>query len=128
MSLVHPLARVIGRGSAKSGVQHWWVQRLTAIALVPLTLWALFAVAGKAGLGHAAVHAWLADPLNAALMVAWVVCMLYHAQLGLQVVIEDYVHTPWLEMGCQIAVKFACALGIIVAVLSILRIVIGGAG
>ena len=126
MSLVHPLAHVLGRGSAKSGVHHWWVQRLTAMALVPLTLWVVFAVVGTAGTGHAEVSAWLADPLNASLMVAWVVSMLYHAQLGLQVVIEDYVYTPWLEIACQIAVKFAAALGIIVSVLSILRVVVGG--
>ncbi len=126
MSLVHPLAHVMGRGSAKSGVHHWWVQRLTALALVPLTVWVVFAVTGAADGGYTEIRAWLADPLNASLMVAWTVTMLYHAQLGLQVVIEDYVYTPWLEISCQVAVKFGAALGIILSVLSILRVVIGG--
>ena len=126
MNLVHPLAKVIGQGSAKSGVHHWWAQRLTAIALVPLTLWVVFGLYALAGADYGTVQAWVADPWHAALLIAWVLAMLHHAQLGLQVVIEDYVHVPWAEITLHILIKFAAILGMIVAVLSIARVVLGG--
>ena len=122
MSLVHPLARVLGKGAAKSGVHHWWVQRVTAIALVPLTLWVIASLLGLKGGDHDDAVAWMSSPVNAALLISWVVVMLHHAQLGLQVVIEDYIHTPWMEMTAHLLVKFAMTLGMVVAAISILRV------
>ena len=127
MSLVHPLAKVLGLGSAKSGVQHWWLQRITAIGLLPLTLWVVWAAVTMGGTEHAIVLAWMSSPINAALLLIWTVVMLYHAQLGIQVVVEDYVSVPAAAMFLHIATKFAVAVGIVISVLSILRIALGGA-
>ena len=87
-----PLGRAIGLGSAKEGVDHWWAQRITAIALVPLTLWFVIAVIRLAGADRAALVAWLHHPLPAVTMVLLLTAGFYHSALGLQVVIEDYVH------------------------------------
>lgn len=127
MSLVHPLKKVMGSGSAKAGVGHWRAQRITAIALIPLTLWLLLVVDGLRGAPYFVFVAFMGSPLNAALLIAWVVAMLYHAQLGLQVVVEDYVHTPWLEISLQLAIKFLAFFGIVVSILSVARIVVEGA-
>ncbi|MDX1569903.1 MAG: succinate dehydrogenase, hydrophobic membrane anchor protein [Xanthomonadales bacterium] len=126
MRLVHPLATARGKGPAKSGVEHWWMQRLTAIALVPLMIWFVSAMAGLAGASHEDATIWLTDPLNAALMIAFIVAAFHHAQLGLQVVIEDYIHGPLWEYGLLISVKLLAILATIVAVLSILRVMFGG--
>ena len=94
-----PLARVRGLGSAKSGTHHWWMQRLTAVALVPLTLWLVASLINVATADHATVIAWLGSPLAAVLLCALIVAIFYHGQLGLQVVLEDYVHTEWLKLA-----------------------------
>lgn len=75
-----------------SGVGHWWVQRLTAVALIPLTLWFMFALIGRLDDGYAAVHAWVATPVIAIAIALYLASMLIHARLGMQVVLEDYVH------------------------------------
>jgi len=123
MSLRDPLATARGLGSAKSGTGHWMSQRITAVALVPLSLW--FTIAAF-GLGeYADARSFLAQPLNAVLCAALVGCVFYHAQLGLQVVIEDYIHVRWLEIGLQIAVKFIAFLAALASLLAIVRIVLG---
>ena len=93
MSLRTPLGRVRGLGSAKEGTAHWWAQRLTAIALVPLVLWFAVSLIVLAGADHATVAAWLRDPVAAVLMLLLILAGFHHAQLGMQVVIEDYVHS-----------------------------------
>jgi succinate dehydrogenase / fumarate reductase membrane anchor subunit len=119
------LGRVRGLGSAKEGVHHWWMQRLTAVALVPLVLWFAIAVIAHTGQDYAAVHAWLASPLTFGLMVLLVGATFHHAQLGLQVVIEDYVHNEALKIAAILAVKFASlALGL-AAVVALLVIAFG---
>ena len=126
MSLRTPLARVRGLGSAKEGTAHWWAQRLTAIALVPLVLWFAVSVIVLAGADHATVAAWLRDPVAAVLMLLLVLAGFHHAQLGVQVVIEDYVHTEWLKLALVTGVRFAAvALGI-GAAFSVLKIALGG--
>ncbi len=123
MNLRDPLASVRGLGSAKAGTGHWMSQRITAVALLPLSLW--FAVMAF-GLGeYADARSFLAQPFNAVLSAALVGCLFYHAQLGLQVVIEDYVHLRWLEIGLQIAVKFIAILAALASLLAIVRIVLG---
>ncbi|MFK7957781.1 MAG: succinate dehydrogenase, hydrophobic membrane anchor protein [Lysobacterales bacterium] len=126
MNLEHPLARVIGTGSAKSGVEHWWLQRLTAIALVPLTLWVVVLLLKTATVDYASATAVVANPISAALLIMWVVAMLWHAQLGLQVVVEDYIHNPWMEFTAHVVVKMAALLGVVISVIAILKIATGG--
>ncbi len=125
MSLRTPLGRVRGLGSAKQGTDHFWAQRLTAIALVPLALWFVAALAAHAGADHATAKAWLAEPFSAVVMVLLVVTGFHHAQLGLQVVIEDYVSTEWVKVFSIIVVKLgALALGV-AAIFSVLKIAFG---
>ena len=121
-----PLGRALGLGSAKEGVEHWWLQRVTAVALVPLTLWFVAGLVAHVGLERDAVAAWLRSPLVAAAMVLLIVATFLHAALGLQVVIEDYVHREGTKIAGIMTMKLALwALGA-AAVLSVLRVAFGG--
>lgn len=122
MSLRHPVATARGLGSAKDGVSHWWMQRLTAIALGLLTPWFVVFAVGLIGADQMTVRASIAQPLTAVLLLAFVIALFWHARLGLQVVIEDYVHGK-LEFALQVVVKFAYTLAVIASVLAIGRIV-----
>lgn len=126
MSLTHPIARARGLGSAKDGTHHWWLQRLTAVALALLSPWFVILAVGLLGADHAAVRATLAQPLNATLMLAFVISLFWHARLGLQVVVEDYIHVRWLEVTLQVAILFACALATLASIIAIARIAIAG--
>jgi succinate dehydrogenase / fumarate reductase membrane anchor subunit len=106
MNFRTPLARVRGLGSAKSGTHHWWMQRLTAIALVPLSLWFVASLVAVVTADHATALEWLRSPLAAILCCALIVAVFYHAQLGLQVVLEDYVHTEWIKLFAIVTTKF----------------------
>ena len=121
MSLRDPLATVRGLGSARHGVQHWWAQRMTAVALMLLTPWFVWLVLNVAGQEICVVRAYIAHPVNATLLLAFVISLLWHARLGLQVVVEDYVHGA-LELTLQIVIKLAYALAAIAAVIAIGRI------
>jgi succinate dehydrogenase / fumarate reductase membrane anchor subunit len=121
VSLRDPLATARGLGSAKNGTGHWWVQRLTAGALLLLTPWFAWLLLGLLGADQYATRMTLAQPLNATLLLAYVLALFWHAQLGLQVVIEDYVH-GWLEIALQVAAKFACALAALASAIAIGRI------
>ena len=112
MNLRNPLARAKGLGSAKDGTTHWWHQRLTAIALALLTPWFVVFAVGLLGADQAAVQATVARPLTATLLAAFVLSLFWHARLGLQVVVEDYVHGA-LELVLQVAIKFVYALAAI---------------
>jgi succinate dehydrogenase / fumarate reductase membrane anchor subunit len=120
-----PLKNVRGLGSAQSGVRHWWLQRLTAVALVPLSLWFLCAAAGLAHADYATVRAAIGQPVHAVLLVALVVSLFWHGALGLQVVIEDYIHTRWQEVALQIAVRFGAFLAAVACIFAIARIALG---
>ncbi|MFM9863762.1 MAG: succinate dehydrogenase, hydrophobic membrane anchor protein [Micropepsaceae bacterium] len=124
MSIQTPLGRVRGLGSAKSGVEHFWHQRLTAAALVPLTIWFVWIVARYAGAPHADVVAVLGHPINAALMLLFVVAGLYHMALGLQVVIEDYITAKGAKIASLFLVNFAAFAIAMVCVVAVLRIAI----
>lgn len=126
MSLRTPLGRVRGLGSAKDGVAHWWAQRVTAVALLPLLLWLTASLAASAGMDHAAAREWLSSPLTAILMILLIGTGFHHAQLGVQVVIEDYVHTEWLKTASIMAVKLAAVALAVAGVFSILMIAFGG--
>jgi succinate dehydrogenase membrane anchor subunit len=122
MTMRTPISRVRGLGSAKDGTHHWWMQRLTAIALVPLSIWFVVSMICLANADHAAVSAWLATPLTAVLMLLFVVATFYHLQLGLQVVVEDYIHGEGAKMVCLIGLKLGSfALGV-AAVFAVLKV------
>ena len=126
MTLENPLARVRGLGSAKAGAKHWWAQRITAVALVPLTLWFVYSALSLAGADYAAAKAWLADPVNAILMVLSVIATFHHLQLGLQVVVEDYVHCEILKIASLIAIKLGSFALAVAAVFSVCKVAFGG--
>jgi succinate dehydrogenase / fumarate reductase, membrane anchor subunit len=120
-----PLGRVIGLGSAKEGVTHWWAQRLTAIALVPLTLWFIAGLIGITGADRVTVVAWLHNPLRAIATILMLFALFYHMALGMQVVVEDYVHTEWSKLTLLVLNKFiAIALGT-GGIFAVLRIAFG---
>jgi succinate dehydrogenase / fumarate reductase, membrane anchor subunit len=121
-SLRSPLGRVRGLGSAKEGVAHWWAQRLTALALIPLTLWFVISVISLAGAGHARTVAWIAAPVPAVLLVLLIAATFYHAVLGLQVVIEDYIHNEALRLGLIIVVKAAAVVLGAAAIFAVLKL------
>ncbi|MEA2739943.1 MAG: succinate dehydrogenase / fumarate reductase, rane anchor subunit [Acetobacteraceae bacterium] len=117
-----PLGRARGLGSARAGSHHWWAQRLTSLALVPLTLWFVFSVVHLSGASHQLVIDWLSAPLTLGLMLALVVATFHHLQLGVQVVIEDYVHDERAKLGAVLAVKALCVLLALVCIVSVLKI------
>jgi succinate dehydrogenase / fumarate reductase membrane anchor subunit len=117
-----PLGRARGLGSARAGSHHWWAQRLTALALVPLTLWFIFSVIHLSGASHQVVIDWLSTPLTLGLMLALIVATFHHLQLGVQVVIEDYVHEERAKMASVLAVKAVCVLLALVCIVSVLKI------
>ena len=102
-----PLGRAIGLGSAKEGVEHWWAQRITALALVPLALWFVVAIIALAGADRALLVDWLRHPIPAVLLVLLLIGTFYHGALGLQVVIEDYVENETLRFGMLIIMRLA---------------------
>ena len=117
-----PLGRARGLGSAKAGSRHWWAQRLTAIALLPLTLWFIWSVIHLSGASHQGVIDWMSAPLTLGLMLALVVTTFHHLQLGLQVVLEDYVHNEPLKVGAVLLMKALCVLLALVCFVSVLKI------
>jgi len=121
-----PIGRARGWGAAHAGVGHWWMQRLTAVALLPLTLWFLWFLAHLLEADHQSLRAWLASPWQGGLLLAYLLAAGYHAALGLQVVIEDYVHHPALRLGALLAVKLGLAFLTLVAAVALIRIVAGG--
>ena len=121
-----PLARVRGLGSAKEGVGHWWAQRLTALALIPLSLWFVISVVAHSGADYQAMRDWVGSPLVAGLLILLIVSTFYHVYLGLQVVIEDYVHSEVVKIASLIVIKGLAILLTVVALLSVMSILFGG--
>jgi succinate dehydrogenase / fumarate reductase, membrane anchor subunit len=120
-----PLGRAIGLGSAKGGVTGWWVQRITAVALVPLGLWLAGSLIAVINSDYDAVIGWLSSPVATVLMVLLLAALFYHTALGLQVVIEDYVHS-WAKIPALIAMRLACCALTVIGVLATLRIALVG--
>jgi succinate dehydrogenase / fumarate reductase membrane anchor subunit len=119
-----PLARATGLGAAKRGAQHWMVQRITAVALVPLTLWFVASIIAHAGSDHAAFIAWLRTPFAAGGMILLLIALFHHTALGLQVVIEDYVHSG-ARFAVVIAVQLCCYGLAVVGIIATLRVAFG---
>lgn len=120
-----PLKRARGLGSAKDGTGHFLWQRITAIAVALLGIYLLGLLLGLGGADYDRARAIVASPLNATLLIAFLVAAFWHAKLGVQVVIEDYVHTPLLAGMAHLANIFVCALAAIAGVLAVLRIALG---
>jgi len=121
-----PTKRALGLGSAKSGTHHWWMQRVSAVAMVILVLWFAFSAAVIAGSGHAEVVAWIGSPVVAGMLILLIATLYFHAQLGLQVVIEDYVPHHGLQLAGVYAVKFLAIILALTGILAVLRIALGG--
>lgn len=117
-----PLGRARGLGSARAGAVHWWMQRLTSLALIPLTLWFLCAMVRMIGATRQDVVSWMAGPLPIVLMIALVIATFHHLQAGLQVVIEDYVTRDWLRIGSILLVKGLSLLLALACIVSVLRL------
>lgn len=120
------MSRVRGLGAAHAGTAHWWSMRISAIALVPLTLWFVFSVASLVGAPHADFVAWVQNPVVAGLLILFILVGLKHSVQGLQVVFEDYIHCE----GMRIAVLLVCAavhvVAAVVCVLAVLMILLKG--
>ena len=119
------LARVRGLGSAKEGVHHWWVQRLTALALIPLSIWLVASLVALTGGSYAAVRAWLGQPVTVGLLVLLLAATFHHGQLGVQVVIEDYVHHEGTKIALIILVKAAAVVLALAGILAVLFVAFG---
>jgi succinate dehydrogenase / fumarate reductase, membrane anchor subunit len=124
-SMRSPLARALGFGSAKDGVEHWWMERVSAVALVPLTLWFVASIIAHTGSDYATFIVWLRTPLASILMILLLIALFYHTALGLQVVIEDYVHSG-VKFAALVAVRLGCFALATSGIVAALRIAFGG--
>jgi succinate dehydrogenase / fumarate reductase membrane anchor subunit len=120
-----PLARASGLGSAKEGVEQWWMERVSAVALVPLSLWFVASIIAHTGSDYVTFIAWLKAPLASILMVLLLIALFYHTALGLQVVIEDYVHSG-ARFATLVAVRLGCTAFAAAGIIAVLRIDFGG--
>lgn len=119
-----PLARAQGLGSARGGVKHWWAQRVTAVALLPLSLWFAAAIIAHTGSDYGAFVIWIGTPLTISLMSLLLTGLFYHTALGLQVVVEDYVHSD-VRFAAIVAIRLICIALAVIGILSVLRIAFG---
>ena len=122
MSLRSPLGHARGLGSAKEGVQHFWAQRLTAVALVPLTLWFVFSIAQISAASYTGVIHWVRTPTVAVTLVLFLTALLYHSALGVQVVIEDYVHHEGVKLASLVLMKFAHIAVAVASIFAVLKV------
>ncbi len=120
-----PLSRARGLGSAKEGVQHWWGQRVSALALVPLGLWFCASLVGLAGAGRGALVAWLHGPAAAILTILTIAAVFYHGVLGVQVVIEDYAPSEGTKVACIIAARLLALLLAVAGIYAVLKLALG---
>ncbi len=120
-----PLANARGLGSAKDGTDHFWRQRVTAVALVPLSIWFISSLVALAGANHATLIGWLKMPVNATAMALFIGTGFVHLRLGLQVVIEDYIHADGTKIVFLILNNFFCVVAGLVSVLAVLKIFLG---
>lgn len=119
------LATARGLGSAKTGTSHFWAQRVSAVALVPLTVWFVICLAMQFGASYSSVTGWLSSPFQATLLVLYLVAVFYHAKLGLQAVVEDYVHEEKLKLATLILLQLIYILMGVAAIVSVIVISVG---
>ena len=125
MSLRSPLGRVLGMGSAKDGTGHWWAQRVSSVALIPLTLWFLYSLIALPALDYVTVKAWLALPISSFLAVLSVIVLTHHSYLGTTVVVEDYVHGAGIKVVTLMGLRFLYVLFGGASIFAILRVAFG---
>ena len=125
MSSITPLGRARGLGAARGGVGHWKLQRLTAMSNAVLVLWFVFSAMALAGASYEEVRAWLASPVTATLMILLVLSVFQHAPLGLQVIIEDYVHHPGARIAALVLVRLVVAGLAVACIVAILTVALG---
>ena len=123
-----PLSRARGLGSAKHGVSTWIFERVSSLALIPLVLWSVFSGLKLASAGYDGARMWLQSPLNAVLTVLLLVVGIWHMQVGLRVIIEDYISKPFSKAALLLLNLFVCGLGGALAVFSILKVALSAAG
>jgi succinate dehydrogenase / fumarate reductase, membrane anchor subunit len=121
-----PIAKVRGLGAARTGLQHWKMQRLTAISNVLLVLWFMFSAMALSGSGYDQVRAWLASPVTASLVVLVIISTFYHARLGLQVVVEDYVHHEGARLASLVAIALIVLALAVICIVAVLKVAVGG--
>jgi succinate dehydrogenase / fumarate reductase membrane anchor subunit len=119
-----PLGRVMGLGSAKAGYGHWWTERVTAVALVPLSVWFAASLIAHSGSGYEAFVGWIGSPVTTVLMILLLIALFWHAALGLQVVIEDYVHSG-AKVWALLATRFVCFGLAMTGIVATLRVAVG---
>lgn len=125
MSLQSPLGRARGLGSAKDGTHHWWVMRISSIAILPLSLWLVVGLGSVSGQGYEAAAAWISTPWNLTLMVLTIAVLFHHVQLGVSTIVEDYVHQEAMKVAGVIAVKFLTVLLALASIMAVLRVAFG---
>ncbi len=121
-----PLSVARGLGSSNDGLGHWWIQRLTALGLVPLVLWFVVSIVTLSGQNHEQVIAWFQSPLHSILLGIFLVTGLYHANLGLQAIFEDYIQARWLQLSARIGASFAAVLLGFTGIFSLIGLAFGG--
>lgn len=126
MSIRTPIARVRGLGAAKNGTHHWWLQRLTAIALVPLTIWFVITLMSHFGMNRAELARWMRSPSTATPMALFLITAFWHLKLGLQVVIEDYVHHDGWKLGLVVLMNLLVVAFAVAGLASIFFLAMGG--
>jgi len=129
MHLRSPLSHVLGSGSAKDGTEHWLGQRVSAVGLVILGLWFMYSMLllGKTGFNYDDVVHWLAGTLNSAMLILLCLTLAYHSNLGVQVIIEDYMHRPFLKVLSLISSQFIHVVVAMTSVFAVLKIAFGAA-
>jgi succinate dehydrogenase / fumarate reductase, membrane anchor subunit len=125
MSLSSPLRQVLGMGPARSGVQHWWHQRLTSLALVPLSIWFAVSLIALPGFDHLTVISWMGQSWTALLLILFVLLCAWHSQLGLRVIIEDYVHREGAKTLLLVLSSFAHVLAAAAGVFAVFKVACG---
>ncbi len=126
MDFKTPLAKVRGLGASHSGSSHWWMQRITAIALIPLSLWIVSYLKLLSSATYEQILVWLNEPLNSLFAILWIIAAFYHAALGVQVVIEDYVHTESVKITAVWVIKLSCFVLAVTTIIAFFRIMIIG--
>ena len=127
MSLRSPLGKVLGTGTAKDGVHHWWMQRLTSVALVPLSVWFVVSLLSLPALDHATVVAWMGQSWTSLLLILFILVATWHSQLGVRVVVEDYVPSAGTRTLTLVVSTFAHAIVAVAGVFAVLKVAFGGA-
>lgn len=122
MSMNTPISKVRGLGSAGSGTHHWWMQKIAAVALIPLTIWFVASIVQMTHTDYFTVRAWMASPVSATLMLLYIVIGLYHLCLGLQEVVEDYITEGGIKIFLRLAILFGCTVIAVGSVFSVLKI------